>query len=103
MFEVIRIKVPLLLALVMIVTVSFLVYEKKKITVFLVGDSTMSIKETKYYPETGWGMPFVHFFDSTVSVDNRAKNGRSTKTFINENLWQKVLEQLKEDDYVFIQ
>lgn len=75
----------------------------KKIKIYLIGDSTMSIKEVKAYPETGWGMPFAYFFDSSITVDNRAKNGRSTRTFINENLWQPVVENLKEGDYVFIQ
>jgi lysophospholipase L1-like esterase len=75
----------------------------KKIKVYLIGDSTMSKKEIKAYPETGWGMPFVYFFDSTVEVDNRAQNGRSTKTFIAENRWQPVANDLKEGDYVFIQ
>ncbi|UOR03871.1 rhamnogalacturonan acetylesterase [Hymenobacter aerilatus] len=76
---------------------------KKNITVYLVGDSTMSIKERKAYPETGWGMPFTVFFDETVTVDNRAQNGRSTKTFLAENRWQPVAAALKEGDYVFIQ
>ncbi|GAB3875988.1 rhamnogalacturonan acetylesterase [Hymenobacter segetis] len=75
----------------------------RKITVYLIGDSTMSIKETKAYPETGWGMPFVYFFDETVTVDNRAQNGRSTKSFVAENRWQPVAEGLREGDYVFIQ
>jgi lysophospholipase L1-like esterase len=74
-----------------------------KITVYMIGDSTMANKETKAYPETGWGMPFKYFFDSTVVVDNRAKNGRSTKSFISENLWQPVADKLKPGDYVFIQ
>ncbi|MDQ3279005.1 MAG: rhamnogalacturonan acetylesterase [Bacteroidota bacterium] len=76
---------------------------QQKTTVYLIGDSTISIKEVKAYPETGWGMPFAHFFDSTVVVDNRAKNGRSTRTFIEEGLWQPVVEKLKKGDYVFIQ
>src|SRR6516162_6271678 len=76
---------------------------KKKIKVWLIGDSTMANKETKAYPETGWGMPFVYFFDSTVVVDNRAKNGRSTKSFIEEGLWKPVEENLQEGDYVLIQ
>jgi lysophospholipase L1-like esterase len=82
---------------------SFVFFQNQQVTVYLIGDSTISIKETKAYPETGWGMPFVHFFDSTVIVDNRAKNGRSTKTFISENRWQPVVDNLKEGDYVFIQ
>src|SRR5690242_2002161 len=78
-------------------------FQQKKITVYLIGDSTIAIKEKKAYPETGWGMPFVNFFDSTVVVDNRAKNGRSTRTFISENRWQPIVDQLKEGDYVIIQ
>jgi lysophospholipase L1-like esterase len=74
-----------------------------KIKVYLIGDSTMSIKQTKSYPETGWGMPFVYFFDSTVEVDNRAQNGRSTRTFIEEGRWQPIADNLQEGDYVFIQ
>lgn len=76
---------------------------QKKTTVWLIGDSTLSVKEIKAYPETGWGMPFAHFFDSTIVVDNRAKNGRSTKSFMAEGLWQPVMENLHEGDYVFIQ
>src|SRR5215203_5446206 len=76
---------------------------EKKTKVWLIGDSTMSNKEVKAYPETGWGMPFTHFFDSTIIVDNRARNGRSTKTFIDEGLWQPVADNLSEGDYVFIQ
>ena len=75
----------------------------ERTTVYLIGDSTISVKEIKAYPETGWGMPFAHFFDSSVVVDNRAKNGRSTRTFLEEGLWKPVVAGLKEGDYVFIQ
>lgn len=77
--------------------------EKKKIKIWMIGDSTMSIKVKKAWPETGWGMPFANFWDSTVIVDNRAKNGRSTKTFIREELWKSVYTEAREGDYVFIQ
>lgn len=76
---------------------------EKTIKVWLIGDSTMSDKEIKAYPETGWGMPFAHFFDSTVVVDNRAKNGRSTKSFIAEGRWDAAYKEMKPGDYVFIQ
>lgn len=76
---------------------------RRKITVYLIGDSTMSIKQVKTYPETGWGMPFVYFFDSTVTVDNRAQNGRSTRTFMAEGRWQPVVDNLQEGDYVLVQ
>ena len=90
--------IPLVLFLM-----AFAMPEKKKITIWLCGDSTMSIKETKAYPETGWGMPFVYFWDSTVNIENLAKNGRSTSSFRNEGLWQIVLDKAAEGDYVFIQ
>lgn len=75
----------------------------KKIKLYLVGDSTMSIKEKKAWPETGWGMPFATFFDNTVEVDNRAMNGRSTRSFMEEKRWESVMSTLSEGDYVFIQ
>jgi lysophospholipase L1-like esterase len=74
-----------------------------RITVYLAGDSTMSTKQPKAFPETGWGMPFSSFFDSTVTVDNRAQNGRSTKTFISEGLWDSIINSLQKGDYVLIQ
>lgn len=82
---------------------SFILPPQKKIKVWLVGDSTMADKEVRAFPETGWGMPFETFFDSTVVVDNRAKNGRSTKSFMAEGLWTKVVDDLQEGDYVLIQ
>jgi lysophospholipase L1-like esterase len=75
----------------------------KKITLWMIGDSTMSIKEIKNYPETGWGMPFAYFFDSSVVVKDLAKNGRSTRTFRDEGLWQPALDNMQPGDYVFIQ
>ncbi|HUC80151.1 MAG TPA: rhamnogalacturonan acetylesterase [Flavisolibacter sp.] len=89
--------------LVLFMLTAFALPVQKKTTVYLIGDSTISIKEKSAYPETGWGMPFAGFFDSTVVVDNRAKNGRSTRTFREEGLWQPVVDQLKEGDYVLIQ
>jgi lysophospholipase L1-like esterase len=88
---------------VLLVTLLSFVAPPKKIKIWLVGDSTMSDKKTEAYPETGWGMPFRYFFDSTVVVDNRAQNGRSTKTFLSEGRWQAVMDGLNEGDYVFIQ
>lgn len=91
------------ICLVIAITAMAFIKGDKKITIFLVGDSTMSNKETSAYPETGWGMPFSVFFDSTVIVKNVAQNGRSTKSFIEEHRWQDVMDNLHEGDYVFIQ
>ncbi|MCC2548701.1 rhamnogalacturonan acetylesterase [Hymenobacter sp. BT175] len=74
-----------------------------RIRVYLIGDSTMADKQEKAFPETGWGTPFRYFFDETVTIDNRAQNGRSTKSFLAENRWQPVANDLRPGDYVFIQ
>jgi lysophospholipase L1-like esterase len=92
-----------LILLLCLVTGPAFVLQPRKIKVYLIGDSTIANKLPNAYPETGWGMPFAYFFDSTVVVDNRAKNGRSTRTFISESLWEPIADQLKEGDYVFIQ
>ena len=92
-----------LFALLILSCFAFALPEKKKIKIFIAGDSTASIKETKAYPETGWGMPFVYFWDSSVTVVNRAKNGRSTRTFITEGLWKSIYDEAGEGDYIFIQ
>lgn len=88
-------------AILLLATFSFA--PDRNIKVYLIGDSTMANKQVKAYPETGWGMPFANFFDQTVMVDNRAQNGRSTKSFIAENRWQPVANDLKEGDVVMIQ
>lgn len=92
---------------VSVAIVSFLIFigfaEKRHITVWMIGDSTMAIKSQNKHPETGWGMPFASFFKEEVVVKNHAKNGRSTKSFKNEGLWKEVYENLKAGDYVFIQ
>src|SRR6476620_6233069 len=74
------------------------------ITVFLAGDSTMAEKLPTKRPETGWGERLQRSFDSTqVRIENHAKNGRSTRTFISEGLWQEIVDRIKPGDYVFIQ
>ena len=76
---------------------------KKKIKVWLIGDSTMCTYEPARGPITGWGMPFVYFFDSSVTIENRARGGRSTRTFLSENRWQPIADSLQGGDYVFMQ
>jgi pectinesterase len=92
----------LALLLFAIVTMAF-VAQQKKVTIWMIGDSTMANKSKKAFPETGWGMEFGRYFDNTVSIQNKAMNGRSTKSFINEKRWDSVIENLKEGDYVFIE
>jgi lysophospholipase L1-like esterase len=76
---------------------------RKKITVWLAGDSTMCRYDSSRFPLTGWGMPFADYFDSSVTVENRAKGGRSTRTFLSENRWQSIMDHAGTGDYVLIQ
>ncbi|RXK87265.1 pectinesterase family protein [Filimonas effusa] len=87
----------------MLFLMAFMMPARKKITIWMVGDSTMANKLPKAYPETGWGMAFGAFFDESVTIANRAMNGRSTLSFINEKRWQAVADSLQEGDYVFIE
>jgi lysophospholipase L1-like esterase len=98
----IKYKFPVLAATALLVFCAF-VSAPPKIKVYIIGDSTASIKLKKHYPETGWGMPFANFFKDEVVVDNRAQNGRSTKSFLAENRWSSVMDSLKQGDYVLIQ
>jgi lysophospholipase L1-like esterase len=77
---------------------------KEPITVFIAGDSTAANKAENKRPETGWGERLQkHFDEKRVKVDNRALNGRSTKTFIAEGRWQALIDSVKPGDYVLIQ
>jgi lysophospholipase L1-like esterase len=76
----------------------------RKMKIFLVGDSTLSQKQVKAYPETGWGMMFAKFADTaTTVVYNVARNGRSTKSFLEEKSWAPIVDSLQEGDIVLIQ
>lgn len=71
---------------------------------FLAGDSTMASKLETKRPETGWGEALASCVDpAALRIDNRAKNGRSTRTFLSEGLWQKLIDGVKPGDYVAIQ
>jgi lysophospholipase L1-like esterase len=88
---------------VLIILFSSFAPATQKINLWLVGDSTMCTQPKDRSPVTGWGTPFADFFDSSVTVINRAKGGRSTRTFISEGRWQNVYDSLHQGDYVMIQ
>ena len=72
--------------------------------VYLAGDSTMAQKLVTRRPETGWGEQLQQFFDiDAVRIENHARNGRSTRTFVSEGRWERIVGKLRTGDYVFIQ
>ncbi|WP_405381052.1 rhamnogalacturonan acetylesterase [Maribacter sp. LLG6340-A2] len=73
-------------------------------TIYCIGDSTMADKENPTQnPEHGWAQVLPQFFTDSVKVDNRAVNGRSSRSFITEGRWNDVMKTLSPGDYVFIQ
>lgn len=98
-----RSKLVLLLATAFIFCTAFRA-DKPVITIFMIGDSTMANKKMDGgNPERGWGMVLPGFFSEDIRVDNHAANGRSSKSFISEGRWEKVISRVKKGDYVFIQ
>ena len=74
------------------------------ITIYMIGDSTMSNKPLEgNNQERGWGHVLGSFFTEDVRVENHAMNGRSSKSFIDEGRWETVVNKIRPGDYVFIQ
>lgn len=72
-----------------------------KPVLYLIGDSTV---RNGTRGQMGWGDPIAKLFDpARISVVNRALGGRSSRTYLNEGLWDKVLAELKTGDYVLMQ
>jgi len=70
-------------------------------TLFVIGDSTANNNANG---GLGWADPFVSYFDTAkINVVNRARGGRSSRTFVTEGLWTNVLNELKAGDFVVIQ
>ena len=71
-------------------------------TLFIAGDSTAA--RGKGESQQGWAVPFADYFDpAKINVVNRARGGRSSRTFITEGLWDQVIADVKKDDIVLIQ
>ncbi len=75
----------------------------RKPVLFLAGDSTMSEKPLAGNPERGWGMYLPEYLNGAVTVENHAVNGRSTKSFIAEQRWAKLISRVQAGDFVMIQ
>jgi lysophospholipase L1-like esterase len=68
-------------------------------TLYVCGDSTAANGR-----ERGWASHLQPFFDpAKLRVENRARGGRSSRTFLTEGLWDKVVADLKPGDFVIIQ
>ena len=86
---------------VTLLLVTFLFFNKEKPTLYIIGDSTV---RNSNRPQCGWGEMIGDYFDTTqLSISNQAMAGRSTRSFIKEGRWDKVMSTLKKGDYLIMQ
>lgn len=71
--------------------------------IFWAADSTVQTNDYTTYPQTGIGQVFSLFIKDEYQVENHAKNGRSTKSFMDEGRLQAIEEKIGEGDFLFIQ
>lgn len=70
---------------------------------FIAGDSTAAAKDPSQKPMAGWGEYLGRFLKPPLVIDNRAVNGRSTKSFLDEGRWAAIEQDLRAGDAVLIQ
>jgi len=71
---------------------------------FVAGDSTASFYRPNPKNQQGWGAVLQPYFDeSKLRVLDVARGGRSSRTFITEGHWDRMLEELNAGDFVIIQ
>ncbi len=91
-------------ALIWALVATTLLIRQPQPAVWMIGDSTMADRKT---PDTtmerGWGTMLAPLLREGVEVRNRAVNGRSTKSFLDEGRWRAVLDSLQAGDVVVIQ
>jgi lysophospholipase L1-like esterase len=71
------------------------------ITVFLLGDSTVTDQASEPYGT--WGQMLPRWFKPTVAIANHAESGQTLKAFRTQGRWFKVMSAMKPGDYVFLQ
>ena len=71
--------------------------------IFMMGDSTMTYNNIFSYPQFGWGQVLHLFAKNECLIEDHAENGRSTKSFIEEGRFDKILSKMSACDYVICQ
>jgi lysophospholipase L1-like esterase len=71
--------------------------------IFWAGDSTVQMNTITTYPQTGIGQVFSLYTNEDIIICNFAKNGRSTKSFIQEGILHEIEKEIRQGDYLFIQ
>ena len=78
---------------------------QQKPVLYIIGDSTVQNSDGKGKNEYwGWGSLLYPYIDTNkISIQNHAKAGTSTRTFISDGRWDKILATLKPGDFVMMQ
>ena len=71
--------------------------------IFYIGDSTVQFNKIDTYPQTGMSQVLPIFTAEGITVCPHAKNGRSTKSFLDEGRFESVRREMTEGDFLFIQ
>lgn len=72
-------------------------------TIYWAGDSTVAYNSILTYPQTGIGQAFSLFVKRENVIENHAMNGRSTKSFLEENRLSAIEGKIRPGDFLFIQ
>lgn len=75
--------------------------DERPAKVFLIGGSTMATFPAAR-PVVGWGQRLPEFFKNPAQVDNRALSGRSSKSFIDQGHWDKVIADVRAGDFLIM-
>lgn len=70
--------------------------------IIIAGDSTAADYPPERAPQIGWGQVLGFYLSDEVTIDNRAVNGRSTKSYIDEGKWAALMETVSPGDLVLI-
>ncbi len=70
--------------------------------IYWAGDSTIQFNSIYTFPQTGMGQVLNLYLDPDVKVYNRGKNGRSTKSYIEQGRLTWIKEHIQEGDFLFI-
>jgi lysophospholipase L1-like esterase len=72
-------------------------------TVFIAGDSTVMTYVDSPIHQAGWGQFFASYFVPSVTVENRAIGGRTSRRFVEEDRLSAIADELRPGDYLFVQ
>ncbi|MDE6047649.1 MAG: hypothetical protein K2F56_03370 [Anaeroplasmataceae bacterium] len=69
---------------------------------YVIGDSTVSsFNDPYYYPRYGYGTKLEYYFEN-IEIVNLALSGRSSKSFLEEENYKKLMMSLKPNDFLMI-